>query len=297
MVLVLVLAGCDQAPRTSQATVAAEPAAPSLPAPVLDELDDAGLRARAQEAVRAQRIHSPAGDSAVDYYLALRERSPDASVAAALTELQPYVLIAAEQALAREDLDETRRLLGLLSRMDATAPALPRLREGLRVAQQRADRAEGAREPEPARRPDTQAAPVRIATAAPVAPKPANPTASAPPPATPAPEPKMESALAAPPSPVARETVAPPLPRLIADAVPRYPQSARNRRIEGSVQVIFTIEPDGSVSDARPVSAQPAGVFEDAALAAVARWRFEATGRSVRTTRTLNFRLPADAKG
>ena len=70
-----------------------------------------------------------------------------------------------------------------------------------------------------------------------------------------------------------------------------------NGRIEGSVLVAFTIQPDGSVSDARSLSAQPAGVFEDAALAAASRWRFEASGRRVATTRTLMFRLPANAKG
>ncbi|HEY0505971.1 MAG TPA: hypothetical protein VGD42_21005, partial [Lysobacter sp.] len=178
-VLVVALAACDWTPHPAQpAATQAAAAAPALPEPVFDELDADGLRTRAEQALRAQRIHAPAGESAVDYYLALRERNPDASgVAAALTELQPYVLIAAEQALAREDLDETRRLLALLSRMEADAPALPRLREGLRVAQERADRAEGARADEASRQADA-----RIATAP--APVPARTIA---PPAAPAP--------------------------------------------------------------------------------------------------------------
>ncbi len=301
----MAVAGCDQVPRTAQAVaqpVQAE--SPALPAPVFDELDADGLRARAEAALRAQRIHAPAGDSAVDFYLALRERSPDgAGVGAALTELQPYVLIAAEQALGREDLDETRRLLALLARMEADAPALPRLREGLRLAQERADRAEGARLQEPARRPDiptvaaTVQGPSRRATAATTAvPVATPPAATAMPAELPVAPPSQAVLVDAASAPTVREAPQ-ALPRLLVDAPPRYPLAARNRRIEGSVQVAFTIQPDGSVSDARPLSSQPAGVFEDAALAAAARWRFEATGRTVRTTRTLTFRLSADARG
>lgn len=303
-VLVLAMAGCDAPERAQTSASAAEPA-PTLPAPVPEGLDAGGLRTRAEQALHAQRIHAPAGDSAVDYYLALRERSGDANgVGAALAELQPYVVIAAEQALAREDLEETRRLLALLVRMDASAPALPRLREGLRIAQQDADRAEGARIAAQVERPvearATEPAPSPARTSAPAAsnaPSPSAPIAGLVPVATlPIPAASVP-VVPAPAPPKTTDAPAPALPRLLADAPPRYPQAAQNRRIEGSVLVAFTIQPDGSVSDARPLSAQPAGVFEEAALAAASRWRFEATGRRVATTRTLMFRLPQDSKG
>lgn len=297
---VLALAACGSGSRE------AEPAADvaqALPEPVLDALDGNDLRSRAQDALRRQRIHSPAGDSAVDYYLALREREPSAEgVTTALGELQPYVLIAAEQALAREDLDESQRLLALLARMDANAPALPRLREGLRIAQAAADRAEGARiaETKPAAIPVILPPPApRTAERAVEKPVVASEASVVLPPPAP-----MKSEPAAPPAiaqatpatvPVAETPQA--LPRLLVDSQPRYPAKAQNRRIEGSVQIAFTIQPDGSVSDARPLSAQPAGVFEEAALAAVARWRFEATGRRVATKRTLTFRLPPESRG
>lgn len=306
-VLAVALAGCDPAPRATQPSAVDGQVATPLPTAVFDGLDTGGLRTRAAQALRAQRIHAPAGDSAVDYYLALRERSPDASgVAAALTELQPYVLIAAEQALAREDLEEARRLLGLLSRMDAGAPALPRLREGVRIAQERADRDEGAK-PAPPARPTER--PLAIAPQAPTPVRPPAPAPTAPAPTTtPAiastqlqPAPTAAPTTSAridevpPTSPVAREAAPAALPRLLADAAPRYPLAARNRRIEGSVLVAFTIQPDGRVGDVQSLSAQPEGVFEEAALSAAARWRFEATGRSVRTTRVLTFRLPDEA--
>lgn len=295
----LAIAGCGQAPQQADAGAQVVQEAPQLPQPVLDDLDADSLRSRAGQALRDQRIHSPAGDCAVDYYLALRERSPEAvGVASALTELQPYVLIAAEQALARNELQETNRLLALLARMDGDAPALPRLREDLRLAQARADREEGARE--------AAASLARVAPPAPVVP-PAPPRAQ--PVQTPPPSPPSSAPLVAtaePPAPTPGSEVpkvqAPPpapraLPKLLADAAPRYPLSARNRRIEGRVQVAFTIQPDGTVADARAVSAQPQGVFEEAALAAASRWRFEATGQRVGTVRTVMFNLPPDKNG
>lgn len=297
--LMLALAGCEgaSAPATQEASAGSD----ALPAPVLEQMGTQPLRARAEAALRDQRLHTPPGDNAVEYYLALRERESDPGVAAALGEMQPYVLIATEQALAQQQLDEARRLVGLLARMDAHAPALPRLRESLRVAQERADREEGARIADAAK--PALATPVQVTPTAPPIPArtnspgaPVTPapvaTIATPPPATPEPVTPKEAAA---PAPVARTETAPTaLPRLLQDAAPRYPLAARNRRIEGSVQVAFTIQPDGRVTDARAVSAQPEGLFEQAALAAAARWQFEATSRRVTTTRTVTFRLPPD---
>jgi periplasmic protein TonB len=55
---------------------------------------------------------------------------------------------------------------------------------------------------------------------------------------------------------------------------PRYPQRALMHRIEGKVVLEFTINPDGSVSDARVVEADPPGYFEQSALRAISRWQF-----------------------
>jgi len=55
---------------------------------------------------------------------------------------------------------------------------------------------------------------------------------------------------------------------------PLYPPSAESRGIEGWVRVQFTITATGSVRDARVVSAEPRGVFDEAALTAIARWRY-----------------------
>ena len=55
---------------------------------------------------------------------------------------------------------------------------------------------------------------------------------------------------------------------------PEYPPRALARGLEGSVLVQFTITVTGSVKDAIVVRADPPNVFDQAALAAIARWRY-----------------------
>jgi protein TonB len=55
---------------------------------------------------------------------------------------------------------------------------------------------------------------------------------------------------------------------------PDYPPRAQQRGIEGYVDLEFTIGPTGSVLDPRVIGASPTGIFDDAALRAVRRWRY-----------------------
>ena len=57
---------------------------------------------------------------------------------------------------------------------------------------------------------------------------------------------------------------------------PRYPMRAARRKIEGWVKVEFTITENGTVKDAVVVDAQPADIFNRAALQAIAKWKFKA---------------------
>lgn len=315
----LVLAACRPAP-TADAGGANTPAA-ALDAnatAALQAMDVERLRALAAGAVAEQRIHGPAGMNAVEYYLALRDKQPaDAAIGTALVELQPYVLIAGEQALARGEARDAERLLALLACMDADAPALPRLRDALvrlhaAVAEREAAlvAAETASVERLMRAPatdaivSTEAARPVVAPAPPASPPqtasstasrmpgpaaspaPAQPVDSVPVPATAAAD--AESRPSPPAAPAAQA-----LPRLLRDTPPHYPQAALNRRLEGRVEVAFTIQPDGSVGDAKVVSANPEGVFDRAALTAASRWRFEASGQRVSTRRTLTFRVPS----
>ena len=54
-----------------------------------------------------------------------------------------------------------------------------------------------------------------------------------------------------------------------------YPTSAQENKVEGWVELIFTIQSDGSIADIAVQNANPAGVFEESAIAALAQWRYE----------------------
>ena len=56
---------------------------------------------------------------------------------------------------------------------------------------------------------------------------------------------------------------------------PQYPRNAQRDRIEGEVVFEVTINPDGTVKSARPIKAQPRGVFEAAAMSAILKWKFK----------------------
>lgn len=91
------------------------------------------------------------------------------------------------------------------------------------------------------------------------------------------------------------DSVAEP-PRPTERVPPDYPARARASGQTGAVTVSFIVDVDGSAVDTHVVEAIPPGVFEDAALAAVAQWQFE-PGRhegapvAVRVRQTLRFEL------
>ncbi len=89
-----------------------------------------GLRYYASTAYAENRLYKPAGNNALEYYLALRDALPaDAGASSALTDLLPMTVIAAEQAIARGDFTEARRLVALIERADPAHPALLRMKE------------------------------------------------------------------------------------------------------------------------------------------------------------------------
>jgi len=53
-----------------------------------------------------------------------------------------------------------------------------------------------------------------------------------------------------------------------------YPPRARERGIEGWVEVEYTVAADGTTRDAVVTAAEPAGVFDDAVLQAISGWRY-----------------------
>jgi len=255
--------------------------------------------ARAARALSENRMLSPAGDNAVEHYLAARTQAVEqARAQAALAELQPYVLIATEQAIARGDAKEAARLRALIERIDAQAPALPRLAADVAaLARGHAARADAAVAVPEAAMPTPAAPARRLAASAPA------PSAIAPvltesvPAGVPSAAPVTVAQEAPPPAVAPRIAQGARAPRLLQDAQPRYPLPALRARIEGQVDVAFTVQPDGSVRDVRLLSSTPGGMFDASALAVAQRWRFEATGQAHASSRTVRFRLPAGEAG
>jgi TonB family protein len=78
---------------------------------------------------------------------------------------------------------------------------------------------------------------------------------------------------------------------------PIYPARAEKNKIEGWVDVEFTVEENGKVKDASVRAASIAGVFEESALKAVSQWRYKPVLRDarpvpVRSQIRVRFSLP-----
>ena len=77
---------------------------------------------------------------------------------------------------------------------------------------------------------------------------------------------------------------------------PEYPERALSQKITGSVTLEFTVNAKGEPQDVHVVSAEPAGTFDRAAIAAVRRWRYEPlvidnVPQEVTTRTTVRFAL------
>ena len=80
---------------------------------------------------------------------------------------------------------------------------------------------------------------------------------------------------------------------------PQYPPSARMRRINGWVDLLFTVNADGTVSDVTVMNSEPVEIFDKAATDAALRWRFRPVTRNGLAVETLaqiriNFSLEND---
>lgn len=322
----LVACGGKQEDPAAAGTTAAQVAAPPAQAvsAQVAAMSPEQLREAATAAVAEQRLYAPAGNNAMEYYLALRDKAPDdAAVSGALTDLQPYALIATEQAITRDDFVEAQRLYALLEKTDGKAPALPRLKQSIADAQQtlaqrqevaatnEADAAKqaelqrerqaeqqqmqqqaaqqlAARQAEERRVADLRAAEnarQQQATQAQQAAREAEERREAEQRAAA----QRQAAAPAPATPSApaasrnNDLVA------ISTPQPKYPMDALRSNQSGTVTVEFTVGTNGSVTAARVVNASPARVFNSETLAAVKRWRFQPVGSPVTTRRTISF--------
>jgi protein TonB len=266
------------------------------------------LREAASAALREQRLYAPAGNNAMEYYLALRDKSPnDPAVASALTDLMPYTLIATEQSITRDDFTEAQRLYALMEKTNPKAPALPRLKQTIADAQaslaQRTAEAAAKTDADAKKQADLekqrladqqkaqqqaaqQLAVQQAADAKAAADKAAADKAAA----------DKAAADRAAAQRAAQQQSAPAQAaatsnelRPISTPAPSYPREAYRDGTAGEVQVEFTVGTDGSVTSARVVRADPPRVFDREAINAVKRWRFQPVGSPVTSRRTIGF--------
>jgi protein TonB len=315
--LALAIAACsrDEADKAAPAATQASGPAAQTPAvtpdtaiaPGVQAMGTEQLREAASKALAENRIYSPGGNNAMEYYLSLRDKEAnDPAVNSALTDLLPYTVIAAEQSLAREDLSEAQRLAALIEKTDAKAPALPRLKQSLAEAEktlaqrevnaEATAKADAEKKKKEAERAATQAAEQKQAAEALAAQQQREQTTraaeterSAAQQRAPAAEAPAPTPAAPTPAPRAASAPATPTLRVVAAPAPRYPADALRSGTSGEVLVEITVGVDGSVTNARVVRAQPIRVFDREALNAVRRWKFEPVDAPVTTRRTIAF--------
>ncbi len=296
----IVLAGCGQnqnappkqapasapaaKPPVASAPAASAPPASAAPAPAstaaqaqaaqarLQSMSVDQLLAAARDAVNQQRLVAPASDNAFEYYEAALQKDPNNQVARdALRETFPFGATQVERTISQNNFDEADREIGLLAKADPTNYTLTILRSKLdaqRKLQQRQQQQQAQKEAELAAK---QAAAAKAAAEQAAAAR-AEAERAAAAKAAPPPPPVVRTPKPAPPPPSAGETR---VAEVIQAAAPSYPIEAARNQTSGYAVVEFTVEPDGSVSDAHIVDSSPRRVFDNAAIQAVKRSRFK----------------------
>ena len=299
VVLYFVMSGGSKAPAPavpapSAANPAAAPAAPgAAPAEqALPELTPQQLLKEASTALREQRIVTPPGNNAFEYYERLLDKEPNNQTAKdALRETFPIATGPVEQDINAGNLDEATRVINLLAKADPNNYTLTILRSKLDAKKKQVER-EQAQQTAAAAAATAKAQQQAAATAANTAAAPA-PAAAAPAPAPATPSQAAAETTAANAAPAPANTAARPAAGTAATAAapaaggethaaevlktspPEYPADAARKRQEGWVEIEFTVTPDGTVANASVVSAEPARVFNASALRAVERWTFK----------------------
>lgn len=112
--------------------------------------------------------------------------------------------------------------------------------------------------------------------------------------------------LAAPPPAAAAEAAATREPQsskatvvraaeAIAQPSPDFPTRAKRRGVtEGTVTIEYTVDETGAVRDPRVMASQPKGLFDEASLSALARWKYRpklVDGKPVASRRSFTFRF------
>ncbi|MCE3002990.1 MAG: hypothetical protein LW860_09875, partial [Xanthomonadaceae bacterium] len=121
------------APAESPAATAAPPVADAPPVVPVLGLDE--LLQRARQALAEDRVVTPPGDNAIEYYLQVLAQEPSNPQATqALVDVFPLAASIAERALAQRQVDEAARVIALLDRVDPRSYTVSTLRTKLAAA-------------------------------------------------------------------------------------------------------------------------------------------------------------------
>ncbi len=240
----------------------------------------------AKQSINARRLVAPAGNNAFEFYLKALEKSPGNVVAQdALREIFPFGASATEQDINANRFEEAQREIDLLAQADPGNYTLTILRSKLDAQRKLASRVEeqekraeevAARQASQAQNVASEAVPQQDDTASSSQDQqqlPSQPTVTAPPqPVITAPTPEVTPE----PEPIGITRGA----QLVKSTRPQYPSTALRRRMEGWVDVEFTVGLDGNVSNARAVDSNRGRVFERAAVGAIEQWQYEPAMRN-----------------
>ncbi len=321
--LVLSACGSSEPPATAPPTGTVATPAPAA-APVPAPIDAKTSLTLANAAFRQNRIVAPAGDNALEHTLnALRQDPENAGANEILVDLTPIAAAAIEAEIAAGNLVEAERVMALLSSANPSSLIVKGLQRRLATAARVA-----ASQVAPATTAPVATSPSQAPVAAEVAPAPVTPptereavpapasrdtrVVSTPPrsqpetvsaPASTASEPvaanTTTAAVSAPPAappPSSRPSARTSEPIPLVKVQPDYPPAAKKRRTEGWVELQFLVGVDGVPKQIEVIRAQPAGMFDRAAIRAMSRWKFKPAERDgqpveARAKTTVGFKL------
>jgi protein TonB len=268
------------------------------------------LLSEARKAMNQQRVIAPSGNNAFEFYLKVLQKQPGNQVATdALRETFPFAASNVEQVINQRQFDEAEREITLLAKVDPTNYTLTILRSKLDAQRKTLDQEQQKQldQQHQAELAAQKAAADKAAADKALAEKAAADKAA-----------QQQAALAAQQQKARESTAAPSaagnsevasagasagggetrdaIP--ISSIRPRYPTTALRNNQEGWVDVQYTVNADGSVSNISVVSAEPRHVFDNAAIDALRRAKFSPAMRNGTATasqqqKRIEFKLSA----
>jgi protein TonB len=225
----------------------------------------------AEARLKEGRLIEPDGDNALFYVQQARRLDPDGNAAqAARQTLALALLTAVRTAVDHRDWARAASLVDAAGGIAAESN-VENARQYLRTARERADAPAlpDPMPPAPAPAPATATAPATAPT------RQDEPVAAAQVAAAPLATARVAAAHVEPARAEPAAIVAAGQLTLLKSTRPVYPTDAATAGTEGWVELDFTVAPDGAVKDIAVHGANPRGVFENAAIRALAQWRYQ----------------------